>query len=62
MPLTNLKRLNAASRRFGRRKTPNITDPMGASANVMMTKSASRYHSHGNLFMSIAVHDSDSKS
>src|SRR6266702_2596887 len=27
----------------------NMTDPMGANANATMTKSASKYHSHGNL-------------
>jgi hypothetical protein len=27
----------------------NITDPIGANANATMTKSASIYHSHGNL-------------
>jgi len=27
----------------------NITDPMGADANAPMTKTASKYHSHGNL-------------
>jgi len=26
-----------------------MTDPMGANANATMTKSASQYHSHGNL-------------
>jgi len=27
----------------------NMTDPIGANANATMTKSASKYHSHGNL-------------
>ena len=27
----------------------NMTDPMGANANATMTRSASQYHSHGNL-------------
>lgn len=27
----------------------SMTDPMGANANATMRKSASQYHSHGNL-------------
>jgi len=28
----------------------NMTDPMGANANAMMTNSARQYQNHGNLF------------
>ena len=33
----------------------NMTDPIGANANATMTRSASQYHSHGNLLCKVSV-------
>ena len=33
----------------------NMTDPIGANANATMTRSASQYHSHGNLLCKVSA-------